>query len=390
LMLQVEGVDLFFFGPSDYSSSAGYRGQWEGPGVADEIRAIKDAVRAAGKHCGVIATSHENLRERSEQGFRMLALGLDAGLLLRSLHAALAAAGRDSTIVPTFVPESTAPSAVPIPRPPESLRPDRLEVLTVVGEGLATEIGRGVAFECLAGKPQGARNLTTGVVTFAPGAQLEYHRHTYTEAVTLLSGAANVEVEGRRYTHNTLDNIVIPRGLAHAAMNPAASQPAALHLAMSTDRPNRTLVDKFFSRRAMPDDATGKEGAEYVTRHRTARRFEAGRGASFVDYFNRNLVPGIEMSGGHGVFQLGGRLPAHVHDFDESICIVQGEATCIVEGRKYTLSDWATALQPRGRVHYFINQSPAPMGMIWVYGGPVPERMVVAESCSTEEGNPWK
>ena len=26
---------IFFFGPSDYSSSAGYRGQWEGPGVAE-------------------------------------------------------------------------------------------------------------------------------------------------------------------------------------------------------------------------------------------------------------------------------------------------------------------------------------------------------------------
>ena len=389
-MLQVEGVDLFFFGPSDYSSSAGYRGQWEGPGVAQEILALKDTLRAAGKQCGVIATSHENLRERSEQGFRFIALGVDAGLLLRSLHAALAVVGRDRHIVPTFVPERTAPSAVPIARPPESLRPDRTEVLTRVGQGVATEIGRGVAFECLVGQSQGARHLTTGLVTFAPGAQLEYHAHTYTEAVTLLSGAAIVEVEGRRYALNTLDNIVIPKGLAHAAMNPAASQPAVLHIAMATDQPNRTLVDKFFSRRAMPDDATGKAGAEHVTRHRTAPRFEAGRGASFVDYFNRNLVPGIEMSGGYGLFQPGGRLPAHVHDFDESICIVQGEATCMVEGRQYTLCDCTTALQPRGRVHYFINQSPAPMGMIWVYGGPVPERMVVAESCSTAEGNPWK
>jgi len=120
------------------------------------------------------------------------------------------------------------------------------------------------------------------------------------------------------------------------------------------------------------------------------KRFEPGTGASFIDFFNRDLVPGIEMSGGYGLFQPGGRLPAHVHDFDESICIVQGEATCIVEGRKYTLSDCATALQPRGRVHYFINQSNAPMAMIWVYGGPAPERLVVAEPCSTAEGNPWK
>ena len=92
---QVPGVDLFFFGPADYSSTAGHRGQWEGPGVAQALLALKDALRAQGKHCGVIATSHENLAERQSQGFRMLGVGSDCALFLRSLHAALAAAGKD-------------------------------------------------------------------------------------------------------------------------------------------------------------------------------------------------------------------------------------------------------------------------------------------------------
>ncbi len=47
------------------------------------------------------------------------------------------------------------------------------------------------------------------------------------------------------------------------------------------------------------------------------------------------------MSGGYGLFQPGGRLPAHVHDFDESICIIDGEATCVVEGRRHTMSSGA-------------------------------------------------
>ena len=64
-MLQVDGVDLYFVGPADYSSSAGYRGQWEGPGVAEELLAIKDAIRGAGKHVGIIATSNEDLLERA-------------------------------------------------------------------------------------------------------------------------------------------------------------------------------------------------------------------------------------------------------------------------------------------------------------------------------------
>ncbi len=34
-------ADLFFFGPADYSSTAGHRGQWEGPGVAAQLLTIK-------------------------------------------------------------------------------------------------------------------------------------------------------------------------------------------------------------------------------------------------------------------------------------------------------------------------------------------------------------
>ena len=44
-----------------------------------------------------------------------------------------------------------------------------------------------------------------------------------------------------------------------------------------------------------------------------------------------------------------------------------GTATCVVEGRMYALSDFSTALAPRGRCHYFINLSDRPMAMIWVY-----------------------
>jgi phosphoglycerate dehydrogenase-like enzyme/2-keto-3-deoxy-L-rhamnonate aldolase RhmA len=91
----VEGVDLFWFGPADYSASAGFRGQWEGPGVAESVLHMKDVLRAAGKHCGVLATSDENVQQRLTQGFRAIGLGMDAGLLIRSLRTALAGVGRD-------------------------------------------------------------------------------------------------------------------------------------------------------------------------------------------------------------------------------------------------------------------------------------------------------
>ena len=389
MMSQVEGTELFFFGPADFSSTAGYRGQWEGPGIAEQILQIKDTLRRAGKNCGVIATSHENLLERQQQGFRMIGVGIDSGLLLRSLRASLSVVGRDRPLRASFEPTALK-SAAPLLRPPETMRPDRPEVMNAMGTGPQTEISRGVNFECLVGKHNHARKLTTGFVTFAPSAHLPYHAHTFSESITLLRGTATVEVEGRCYTLKKMDNVVVPAGLAHAARNVSATEPAVFHIAMASDSPTRTLVDRFFSGRSMPDDSQGVSGLERVNRFATAARAAAGPNTEFIDGFNCDLMPGLEMSGGYGLFHPTGRLPAHVHDFDESICIISGTALCVVEGRRYSMSDGATALQPRGRVHYFINESQAPMEMIWVYAGPRPERIVVDERCATKEGNPWQ
>ena len=97
-MCQIDGVNLFFFGPADYSSTAGYRGQWEGPGVAEQLVQLKDTIRAAGKQCGVVAISNDNVQQRLKEGFRAVALGIDSGLLIRSLRGALASVGRDRTM----------------------------------------------------------------------------------------------------------------------------------------------------------------------------------------------------------------------------------------------------------------------------------------------------
>jgi 2-dehydro-3-deoxyglucarate aldolase/4-hydroxy-2-oxoheptanedioate aldolase len=389
-MCKVEGVELFLFGPADYSSTAGHRGQWEGPGVAEQILSLKDVIRGAGKHCGLLATSIENLRERIEQGFHLIGLGQDTGLLLRSLRGALATVGRDRGIRADLNPAAKPAPLVRLPRPPESMRPDRQQVMNVVGNSPKVEIEKGVQFECLVGGHNRSRNLTTGIVTFAPAAHLPYHTHPFSESITLLQGRAVIEVEGRAYELAPLDNVVIPRETAHLARNLSEAKPAVLHIAMATHNPTRKLVEWPTASRVMPAGFPGVPGLERVNRHRTAPRGSAGPNTEFIDYFNRDLMPGIEMSGGYGLFHSGGRLPAHVHDFDESICIIEGNATCVVEGQRYPLLDCATALVPRGRVHYFINESSGPMAMLWVYAGPTPERIVVEESCATVEGNPWR
>lgn len=92
---QVDGVDVLLFGPADFSATAGHRGEWEGPGVAEQILQCKDIIRESGKQCGLMATSLDDLSSRRRQGFRMLGVGADTGMILRSLRQSLQSVGRD-------------------------------------------------------------------------------------------------------------------------------------------------------------------------------------------------------------------------------------------------------------------------------------------------------
>ena len=408
-LCRVEGVELFQFGPADYSSTAGYKGQWEGPGVAEQLLAIKETIRRHGKHCGVLATSNENLAQRRDQGFRFLGVGMDAGLLLRSLTGALEEMGRSTSIFDRLRRLSAKPASVTATasgdwdlshRPAEravaaprdasgeySSRPAGSDHNAERGANGSSSSGASF-FSRTSGAHNQARNLTTGIVTFMPGAQLPYHTHPHGEAITLLSGEAEVEVEGRRYRLRPLDNVYIPRRTGAFRSQPVGQQTG--HVPHRDEQPRAVAnagSGTVTPTRMMPDDAAGVAGAERVSRHASTPWYEPNPGACFQDYFNRDLGS-VGMSGGYGEFTPGGRLPCHLHDFDESITIVQGTATCVVEGRRYALSDCATALAPRGRCHYFINLTDRPMAMIWVYAGDLPQRLVLSEQCCLPEGCP--
>ena len=101
-LIQVPGVDVFFFGPADYSATAGYPGEWEGPGVAEEIQAAATVIREAGKHCGLVAGTVADVEKRLAQGLRVLGLGLDAGLLIGALKERLTQLGRKCEMQPSL------------------------------------------------------------------------------------------------------------------------------------------------------------------------------------------------------------------------------------------------------------------------------------------------
>ena len=143
-MSEVSGTSVFFFGPADLSATSGYRGHWEGPGIADQIIAAKDILRSAGKYCGVLTRNPEDLTLRLSQQFQMLGLGTDAGMLLRSMRDMLRVAGRDRNPATSLDPRDGSLVHETLQAPPERMLPEVGEVITRCGAGSEIELQRGV------------------------------------------------------------------------------------------------------------------------------------------------------------------------------------------------------------------------------------------------------
>jgi quercetin dioxygenase-like cupin family protein len=255
---------------------------------------------------------------------------------------------------------------------------DRVETIARPEASRAVVLIPGVESRPMAGAHNGARGLFTGLVTLAPGASIPYHERPASEAAVLLEGEAAVDVEDRRYRLGLLDAVSIrphrPRRLA----NLSADRAAVVHIAIASAVPEQSWVNGRFAPVEQPPDSPGREGSERVVRHAEAPITELAPHTRFRDLYNAELGT-RGLCGGYGLFEPGARLPCHRHQFDESITIVQGTATCVVEGRRHELAGLATALVPEGRCHYFINLTLEPMAMIWVYAGDMPDRIVVGE-----------
>lgn len=256
---------------------------------------------------------------------------------------------------------------------------ERDEHIECPGDHKPTIVVPGVELCPLVSAQLGSRDLFTALLTLGPSASYPVYTRPVTEVLILIEGDAAIEVEDRRYHVKPIDAMTVAPRVARRVVNLSTSRPAVFHVALAAGAPEQTWVNGRFSVVDQPASATGRPGSERVCRNSPAARFELAPRTRFQDLFNAELgAQGI--CGGYGLFEPGARLPCHRHEFDESITIIEGTATCIVEGRRHELSGNATALVPQGRCHYFINLTLEPMAMIWVYAGAMPDRIVMDET----------
>src|SRR5262245_20413735 len=200
----------------------------------------------------------------------------------------------------------------------------------------ACELAPGVELRVFASGQSGARGLTTGTATFRAGAALPYHTHPESEVIVVLSGEAQVVVEGRCYLLRPYDAVHVPAQMVHRVANPSAADRAVLFSSFASETVTREpaacqfdIVDRQASDGGCPEN---------LIRFETAPVYELSARAYFRDLFARRLGS-LGICGGYGIFQPGASLPCHIHGFDESITIVTGRAVCQVAGKEYALAD---------------------------------------------------
>ncbi len=253
---------------------------------------------------------------------------------------------------------------------------DRGEKVISGRSGNLVEIYPKVLLRELASQACAVEGMSTGVAVFSPAGALPYHRHDVSEAFTVLSAEALVMVEGRTYRMGPLDCLHVPAGVAHSVINPSAKKKLMIHSAFGAVHPRRDFVKDSFPSvqrdRGLPDE----KDPEHMVRFAQATMYKLASGTRFCDLF-AGRFGSVGICGGYGEFQPATGLPCHIHDYDESITIVRGTATCQVMGARYQLSRYDTAMVPSGRAHRFLNESRDVMAMIWVYAGSEPQRSLV-------------
>ncbi len=72
----LDGIDMLFFGPGDFSQGIGFPGKWDNPRIKEAQKKVADAAARAGKISGTVGNP-ENLADLINTGYRFICMGAD-------------------------------------------------------------------------------------------------------------------------------------------------------------------------------------------------------------------------------------------------------------------------------------------------------------------------
>ena len=176
-----------------------------------------------------------------------------------------------------------------------------VEHITAGNTAPASDSPPGVALRVFVSGVYGASGVSTGTATFEPFAELPYHDHECSEAITLLEGKGAVLVDGRVYELGVFDCIHVPAGVSHSVRNESHDTRLVAHWAFATSEPSRRFVEPPPIRdfRGLGNPEPGEP--EHISRFNQTAPYELSPGALFRDLF-KGSVGSVGICGGYGRF----------------------------------------------------------------------------------------
>jgi 3-isopropylmalate dehydrogenase len=133
--------------------------------------------------------------------------------------------------------------------------------------------------------------------------------------------------------------------------------------------------------RGGPAVAAAPGDAALVLRPAEIEPLDRGMGVRTLPYVGKWNAAGNKVTTGVTEFPAGAGIPLHTHNVEESVLILEGQATAVIGEDSFDLEPGDATWAPAGMPHRFANRGQGPMRIYWVYGG----REVTRTICATGE-----
>jgi 3-isopropylmalate dehydrogenase len=121
--------------------------------------------------------------------------------------------------------------------------------------------------------------------------------------------------------------------------------------------------------------------APLVLRQAEIEPFDRGTGVRTLPYVGKWNAEGNKVTTGVTEFPVGAGIPLHTHNVEESVLVLEGQATAVIGEDSFDLEPGDATWAPAGMPHRFANRGQGLMRIYWVYGG----REVTRTICATGE-----
>lgn len=139
---------------------------------------------------------------------------------------------------------------------------------------------------------------------------------------------------------------------------------------------------------------TNEKYEPIISRYKEVKPFKQDKGVDFHNMIMPEMGPKT-ISVGLATFEPSEGLPCHVHNVEESVTILKGEAYCEVAGERTFLEAYDTSFIPANIPHRFYNASDSEeLIILWAYSQiddtgshvNIDRILVETEKCSPSEG----